>query len=1621
MLKEKQREEMVVKLKPAPGKDAPTKQPKQVREEVKIPKKTELEKKKKKLELVKRVEEALQEVNEEGQDVAMVRGLMKEFCQTITRKQTLIAKLNEVITTGKEQEMIFKNKRSELYQQLSELHAEELKSLEKYGRKTTKALQTLLDFDDAIQEDAVAVKEAMTRILNEETRDHRLEGEQARNFTATMDWERSQRKLQSEGKGQYRSAQSKYYEKYEGNGNKGEQGKDKGKGKSKSKTKDDEVLERPKKKVKYGYYSEKALIASSLEVGEAIIDLGCSKSLMHNYDMNRMVEKSREITGRTSTKKRSNVGFKTAQGRVNSTKNVQIPTTLSDESSVSVEFEVLPSTIGENLKDRCPPLFSVAALEKLQGTIDLSTAGRPTVYSRLLQKHLPIRKVNGLYVINLLEVNRMEKEKYNAETYEKMSVALAALELDRDALIKLHKSLGHVGTEKLVSILKGADASNNTISEATGISKACGTCNKVSPAPRHSKIAGVSAKTRGEVFAMDLIYPKVKPNTKVYCLSIIDVFSRFHKVYALEDRNGKLIEDITDKQIKTESVRRALIQARNELGIPQTILMDGDGLLNNEVALETFTAAGATIKFSSPEAPWQNGLCERHGAVFKRILKCFLLDNEGETAYIGRLTIKEIIQLIISMKNEQPGSGLSAWMSPFHVWFGRQPQSALTTKTESFLEIHPDFTDQLLDVRIATDRIEQIVRSKRYKGLIDTLLQKPRKKQKVYAPGDKIWFYSTSDRLKTKWRGPAIYLRSAQHTCTLEYQGRFYKRSTDCIKPYFSHSALVSTTNESNIKKFAEDLYYEYLNSGKFNKSKLEKYYGQKILMIKYKPDAKQFSMLRGISLSRIKKRITYGYRNDKLMYHYDHPKLDKSNRTFPCVSRDVVDRTPQITVFFGDETTSVHRDVSITAQQGTNAAGDSDDDGNDDDDNDNDNDDEDGDLNDSEVNLQGDEYDEATREEDKDDWFFSKENLGESTTVVEPHMGSTITNPNTKRYSINTPTKKQTKFSSYGPARAPPREEVKKEPESTTNSEEEKRTETAEEELRMMITEIENWVMITMKDLKPKEIDPQFTYGKEWDDARKKEIDSFIKYNVFDRIMEWECPTNKKPIPCRWVYTRKDDGTAKARLTSRGDLEKRRYERMGEQKLQTDSPTAMRYSLRIFLQVCAQLEFIIESADVPTAFLQQDKEFIKERDTPVLRPPYGCEEKEGTLWSCKKVIYGHGDAPRLWFLSLKKYLQSLGFVAIAEDTCVYVYRFEGKIIGQLLVHVDDVLYAGVDGFNEWIFTALQDKYGVKTRQAGEIKFCGVWIEQDIENKLIYVDQHPYIGLLEETKIDAQKGLEEKLNAQEIQEVQSLAGAINWLSGQSRPDLSWSVSHIVGDLSATGNINVLKDANKMIRQAKHDKMSRMIFKKLPGSLQDLKLIAYSDASWANMPNLKSQSGQMFMIGTKAEQYVDNFPATLVHWKSARIKRVCRSTFAAETLSMTDCADTAIMLRRFIEHWLDQKIDLECYTDCKSLAETLKMLQPEASEKRLKLDLLGLRENLENKVITRMLWIPTQCQIADALTKRMRGDVILSGMYNNTWPYSQESLKNQKLQVTQEQRTLLMMLHHIHDDDEDYYG
>ena len=66
--------------------------------------------------------------------------------------------------------------------------------------------------------------------------------------------------------------------------------------------------------------------------------------------------------------------------------------------------------------------------------------------------------------------------------------------------------------------------------------------------------------------------------------------------------------------------------------------------------------------------------------------------------------------------------------------------------------------------------------------------------------------------------------------------------------------------------------------------------------------------------------------------------------------------------------------------------------------------------------------------------------------------------------------------------------------------------------------------------------------------------------------------------------------------------------------------------------------------------------------------------------------------------------------------------------------------------------------------------------------------------------------------------------------------------------------------------------------------------------------------------------------------------------------------------------------IDVLTDCHSLVDSMSQVVPTSTEKRLRLDLLAIKESVDSGVINILRWVDTRLQMGDSLTKAASDEV-----------------------------------------------
>lgn len=527
-------------------------------------------------------------------------------------------------------------------------------------------------------------------------------------------------------------------------------------------------------------------------------------------------------------------------------------------------------------------------------------------------------------------------------------------------------------------------------------------------------------------------------------------------------------------------------------------------------------------------------------------------------------------------------------------------------------------------------------------------------------------------------------------------------------------------------------------------------------------------------------------------------------------------------------------------------------------------------------------------------------------------------------------------------------------------------REEQREKEMRMNLRRSnrikdKNSAMIVMDEEIPTNIEQakNSSHWNEWKRAMDEEMECIKRHEVWDIV---PCPKDKKIIRSKWIYSLKENpGTKepryKARLVAVGCTQRPGFD-YGE----TFAPVARIESIRLLLSIAAEKGKRVKMYDVKTAFLHGEL-----KDEIYMKTPDGYGHKENTVCKLKKSIYGLKQAGKCWNECLTGVMIKSGMCQSKEDQCLF-YKIEGQKFLYCAIYVDDmvVVSSNID-IEKYYMNRVGSKINLKC--LGDAKYIlGMQVEQ--ENGRVYVHQQDYIkkllimyGMDEcnsvSTPIDVNIKMDNyadsnKCNTKEYQE---LVGRLMFLSVNTRPDITFTLSY----LSQYNN-----DAREM-----HMKGLKRVLRYLKGTINyclcyggktiQNRIDCETDASWDTTKDAKSFTGTLVYRN-----------GDLIQWRSKKQYTVALSSTESELEAMLEGMKDVIWLDRLLREITgENKITKEIKSDSLNVVKLANGGNYKSRSKLLNRKFHFIREGMKenNILITHVASVDMR---ADCLTKALSG-------------------------------------------------
>ena len=522
---------------------------------------------------------------------------------------------------------------------------------------------------------------------------------------------------------------------------------------------------------------------------------------------------------------------------------------------------------------------------------------------------------------------------------------------------------------------------------------------------------------------------------------------------------------------------------------------------------------------------------------------------------------------------------------------------------------------------------------------------------------------------------------------------------------------------------------------------------------------------------------------------------------------------------------------------------------------------------------------------------------------------------------------------------------------------------------------------------------------------AKGKEVKEFVREKVVERVRDSEHVAVDDIMKMRWVLTWKKDPDSplgkkgKARLVVLGFQDP--Y--LGQE--QTCSPTLNKRSKQLLLQVVVQQKWELTKGDVTAASLQGRK---LEKSKYALAPQelaeaMGLPVGERVVRLLKSV-YGLTAAPLEWYAQVNLVLEKLGGVKCDSDPCVWTFvdPETESLVGIVGSHVDDFLIAGNNESDHWkaCHEALMAAFRWTPLERESFKQCGVTITQN-EDGSVTQDQDEYLSTMTEVELPKERAaqLTSPVTDQERTELRALLGGLQWLVGQSRVDGSIDVN-LLQSCVATATVETVLAANKVLRKLRQGP-SKLYTRRVPDGEQ-INLVAWSDASWANRRDGKSTGG--YLIGLCGSNVLKGGRGhiSVVSWGTNKLKRVARSSMAAEMQALANSEDELHLCRIAWAEFNGISVNLNMpervlkeipgtvIIDAKCIYDALtSQNQPlQLAEKRTALELLAYLKNTELN-FTETRWVHGGANLADGLTKLGVHPMLREFLTTHTWSLVQD--------------------------------
>lgn len=452
-------------------------------------------------------------------------------------------------------------------------------------------------------------------------------------------------------------------------------------------------------------------------INRAVLDCGASKTVC-GLDWYQCYVDSLD-RGTCVKEFSSDSVFKFGVGKLKAEKMVHLPVTVFDQDII-LEVHVVDTDI--------PLLLSLNTMKSMGLNINFET-DKAHVGGKVFDLQITS---TGHYTLLLSKAQNLKAEHLNEE------IAYFVNSADKDykkIALKLHRRFAHANSARIIKLLKNAGKHDKSLEkELIGLDNTCDFCFKHKRASPRPSVSLPLANEFNELVAIDL-----KQIDGKWVLHCVDYLTRFSSAHVLKNKESN------------EIIEKFFMIWISVYGPPQKILSDNGTEFTSSQFSSMCEAFNIAHKTTAAEAPFSNGMCERHNALI------------GEMTMKIKEDIKCRLQVALMWAVHAKNALINIFgFSPYQLVFGKNPNipgnsnnklPAMTPYTSS--EIVADHLNSLRRAREEymkaenSDRVRRALSGRVYSGT-----------HQKFCIGDTVYY----KRLGSKsWHGPAKVI--AQDGC----------------------------------------------------------------------------------------------------------------------------------------------------------------------------------------------------------------------------------------------------------------------------------------------------------------------------------------------------------------------------------------------------------------------------------------------------------------------------------------------------------------------------------------------------------------------------------------------------------------------------------------------------------------------------------------------------------------------------------------------------------------------------------------------------------------------------------------------------------------------------------------